>query len=459
MRGIEQVSWYLPRYRVDVADMVRLSGGSGGRGHRVAAGEDEDAVTLAVAAVRAGGPVVAPERLFFSTTRPEFLDKGQATIVAAACGLGSDVRVYDFHGTIRSGMGAVMAGLEAPGRSTIALSDQRFGPPGSAEDLQGADAGVAITVSDDAIATVEAVAAQSSPLHDRWRAEGSLGTRAWDMRWSAEQLDPLVDEVVASVLAGAGRTLEEVDHVALVSPNLRVGAGLRKRMVASSASAARVEGAGVAQVGLELAHALSVAEPGQLILLVVAADGAEAVLLRATEALPTRRPQSPHSVTETLPLDAATYFRQRQTLARDPGRRPPSPAPAAPAALRNQAWKFGLAASACSQCGTAHLPPRRVCFKCHTIDEMVPVPLVDRAARVKAFTLDHLASADGNPVVVAILDFGEGGSGRFLLTDVGPDSVRVGDEVRMSFRVVSDPVQGPRNYFWKGLPVMKRGEQ
>ncbi|MBS4754561.1 hypothetical protein KG112_17260 [Nocardioides sp. zg-ZUI104] len=455
------MSWYLPRYRVDIKQLARLAGGTGGRGHRVASNSDEDAVTLAVAAVRAaaGGERRAPDRLYFSTTRPTYLDKGQATIVAAAAGWGPDVRTYDFHGTVRSGIGALVAGLEAPGRTTVALADQRYGPPGSTEDLAGADAGVAITVSDDAIATIEAVAAQSSPLHDRWRPEGALATRAWDVRWSADQLDPLVDEVVASTLNDAGLTLDEVDHVALVSPNPRVGARLRKRMAPVAAPGSRIEGAGVAQPGLELAHLLSIAEPGHTILLVVAADGAEALLLRASDALPQRRPASPYDATATLPMDAAAYYRLRGTLVQDSGRRPAPPAPAAPAALRNRDWKFALHAASCDECGAAALPPRRVCFKCQATDRMTPIALADRAAVVSAFTLDHLASPDATPAVAAVLDFGEGISGRFALTDVDPDTVRIGDRIAMSFRVVSDPPGGPRNYFWKGRPVVEEDER
>lgn len=459
MRGIEQVSWYLPRYRVDVDELAQLAGGTGGSGNRVASNGDEDAVTMAVAAVRVGQPIREPERLFFSTTRPEFLDKGQATIVAAACGLGPEVRTYDFHGTVRSGVGALIAGLEAPGTTTVALADRRYGPPGSAEDLQGADAAVAITVSDDAIATVEAKAARSSPLHDRWRPEGTLATRVWDVRWSADQLDPLVDQVVESVLKAAELEIDDIDHIAVVSPNPRVAASLRKRMPAVERPGARVSGAGVAQPGLELAHLLSVAEPGQRILLVVAADGAEALLLRATTRLADRRPLSPFAPLPTLPCSAATYLRRRGTLLQDSGRRPAPLAPAAPAALRNQDWKFELGVSRCTECRSAHLPPRRVCFKCHSTDKMTTVHLADTEATVTAFTLDHLASPDATPAVAALLDFGDGVSGRFALTDVDPDAVRIGDRIAMAFRVVSDPPSGPRNYFWKGHPVMTEEER
>jgi uncharacterized OB-fold protein len=422
----------------------------------VTTGKDEDAVTMAVAAIRAAGQGErSPRRLLFSSTRPQFLDKGQASIVAVAAGLEPGVRAYDFHGSVRSGVGALVTALDSPGPSVVALADQRFGLPGSPEDLTGADAAVAITVSDDPIATVVATAAVSAPLHDRWRPEGSVATRVWDTRWSADELDPLIDHVVAGVLAEAGHaTLDEVDHVVLVSPNPRVGSRLRARTVPVEAPDARVGDAGVAQIGLELAHVLSLAEAGERILLVVAADGAEALLLEAGPALAARRPATPFAPSPTRTVTAGAYLRWRGTLLRDTGRRPDPLPPAAPAAMRNSEWKYALVASECKRCGTNHLPPRRTCFQCGALDEMVPQPLAGSGATIRAFTLDHLAGGDAGPSVIALLEFDKGGRGRFELTDVDPESVQVGDRVAMAFRIASDPPTGPRNYFWKGRPLM-----
>ncbi len=457
MRGIERVDWYLPNYRVDRAALADLSGTSGGRGGRVVSGEDEDAVTMAAAAVRRGNDRAgAVNRLFFSSTRPEYLDKGQAPIVAMAGGLNPDVRAYDFHGSVRSGIGAVVAGLDSPGRTVVALADQRFGMPGSAEDLNGADAAVAVTLSDDAIAEVLASAAMSTPMHDRWRPEGSIGTRVWDVRWSADELDPLVDEVVEQVLTESGHTLDDVAHVILTSPNPRAGARLRSRMGRPQAPAERVSDAGVAQMGLELAHVLSVAQTGELVLLIVAADGAEALLLRTTPRIADRRPASPFLPAVSTVVDPGTYLRWRGTLLKDSARRPDPLPPAAPAAMRNRDWKYALVSSQCKNCGTRHLPPRRVCFQCGNFDEMAPHNLADTTATVDTFTLDHLAGTGSGPAVVAVLQFDNGGRGRFELTDLDPDRVKIGDRVAMTFRIASDPPGGPRNYFWKGQPLMGR---
>lgn len=455
MRGIERVDWYLPDYRVDRAALAELSGNPGGRGRRVVSGKDEDVVTMAAtAARRSRGAAETVSRLFFSSTRPGYLDKGQAPIVALAAGMGPEVRAYDFHGSVRSGVGALVAGLDSPGRTMVALADQRFGLPGSSEDLNGADAAAAITVSDDSIAEVLSSAAISAPLHDRWRPEGSIATRVWDVRWSADELDPLVDQVVEQALTQADHTLDRVDHLVFTSPNPRAGASLRSRMAPVHQPAERISEAGVAQTGLELAHVLSIAEPGEVILLVVAADGADALLLRVTSRITERRPVSPFLPTATIDLDAGTYLRWRGTLLRDSGRRPDPLPPAAPAAMRNRDWKYSLVSGECKQCGTRHLPPRRTCFHCGARDEMLPQTLADATATVRTFTLDHLGGAGAGPVVVAVLDFDSGGRGRFELTDVNPDAVRIGDRVAMTFRIASDPPSGPRNYFWKGRPMM-----
>ncbi len=127
-------------------------------------------------------------------------------------------------------------------------------------------------------------------------------------------------------------------------------------------------------------------------------------------------------------------------------------APAAPPSRRSEAWKFGFTGSRCQACGSRHLPPARVCLKCHAVDKMAPERMADVPATIATYTVDRLAYSLSPPVVVGVLDFEGGGRFTCELTDVDPASVKIGDRVEMTFRRPMT-AGGVHNYFWKARPL------
>jgi len=117
------------------------------------------------------------------------------------------------------------------------------------------------------------------------------------------------------------------------------------------------------------------------------------------------------------------------------------------------AWKFSFTGSRCDRCKTTHLPPTRVCQKCHAVDAMSPERLADRTATVATFTVDRLAFSPSPPFLAAVLDFDGGGRFPCELTDVGPEDITVGQEFEMTFRRLYQ-ADGLTNYFWKGRPAL-----
>src|SRR5207253_1664282 len=95
-----------------------------------------------------------------------------------------------------------------------------------------------------------------------------------------------------------------------------------------------------------------------------------------------------------------TFLSWRGFLQREPPRRPDPQAPEAPPSLRAEAWKFAFTGSRCQACGTRHLPPQRVCVKCHAVDRMAPERLADvRAslARGAQSEATQFCGAGGHP--------------------------------------------------------------
>src|ERR1700761_8798015 len=142
--GIAAWGTYVPFWRLQRGAIAGVLGSGGGRGTRAVASHDEDTTTLGVEAGRralAVGPGArAVQDIVLSTPDPAYLDKTSATTVHAALGLGRACGAYDFAGSSRSAIGALVQGFAAAGspgpaaRTTLAiLSDLRTGLAGSAE--------------------------------------------------------------------------------------------------------------------------------------------------------------------------------------------------------------------------------------------------------------------------------------------------------------------------------------
>ena len=137
---------------------------------------------------------------------------------------------------------------------------------------------------------------------------------------------------------------------------------------------------GAAHAGLLLASALDTAEAGAVIASLSLADGADALVFRATDALAAGRPApllADQIAAGGAPLPYPTFLTWRGLLRREPPRRPDPLRPTAPASHRGEAWKYAFSASRCQACGRRHLPPQRVCLECHAIDEMELERLAD----------------------------------------------------------------------------------
>ncbi|WP_320671878.1 OB-fold domain-containing protein [Patulibacter defluvii] len=456
--GIHAYAAYVPRFRLSHGERGDALGQPGGRGERTVASFDEDTTTMAVEAARRlpAAAIDGAVDLWFATTAPAYADKANATAIHAALGLDRAGFAVDLVGSVRSAVGALRAA--AAGGGLAVLSDLRGGRPGSADERDGGDGAAALRFgpAEGALAVVVAHASATAEFLDRWRAPGEAASRQWEERFGLERYLPLVEDAVARALATAG--LEEVDHVVVSSPHARSAAQVVRRFPGRTAAAAPAIGAcGAADPGLRLAAVLDRAGPDETILLVVAADGADALVLRTTAAIARDRPaRTAAGVAAQLaggrPLRYATYLTWRGLLEREPPRRPEPDRPAAPPSARSAAWKFAFTGARCRDCGFVHVPPIRVCKRCHAVDRMEPLPLAGRAGTVATFTVDRLAFSPSPPLTDVVVDFDGGGRCTLELTDGAPDEVAIGTRVETTFRRLYT-VEGVHNYFWKARPL------
>ncbi len=299
MRGI--ISWaaYLPYRRLDRAEIAPFVGQGGGKGTRTVASYDEDSTTMAVEAARLAGRAsdVVPRQVLFGTTTPAYADKTNATAVHAALRLPTTSAAFDVGLSPRSAVGALLLALDGANTALIVSADVRTGFAGSTEEAMQGDAAAAFLVGTDDDGPVVAEFLGSASVTDeyveRWRTPGELRTKVWDERFSEIASVPLAVDAWNAALESAGITAGDVALAAVAAPVQRVarsaGGKLDGVQVIDDLSST-VGIAGAAHPGLLLAELLEQAEPGQVVALVSAADGADVLLFRATDALASHRP-------------------------------------------------------------------------------------------------------------------------------------------------------------------------
>ena len=447
---------YVPHWRLDRSTIAAVAGKGGGKGTRAVASYDEDATTLAVAAGRQAlrhAPDASPGSVWFATVSPPYLDKANATAAHAALRLDRSVPAYDTVGSMRSALAALRAGTTQTAPALVLTADLRTGPPGSAEEAAGGDTAAALVVgaagTGEALAEIIGWGAVTDELLDRWRTPGDPTSKVWEERFGETTQVPLAVEAFEAACKDAGLVPADVDRVLVVAHHARTAGAAAKKLGRSNDDvlatlAGQVGSAGAAQPALALAAALEQAAPGQTIGLVVIADGAEALIVRATPAIAERPSVAP--VADQLAgadVPYGRYLAWRGVLPVEPPRRPEPARPSASASARSTDWKFGFVGTERDD-GTIHLPPSA--FDDHA------KPMADAVGTIATFTVDRLAYSPSPPVIFALVDFDGGGRLPVELTDVEPADVAIGDRVELTFRKLFTS-DGIHNYFWKARPV------
>ena len=450
MSALLSYAAYIPRHRLQHSELAAaLGNGSARPGSRLVAAYDEDSTTMGVEAARralSGGR--RPDSIYFATTAPAYFDKTNASAIHAALDLGREGFAVDLAGSARGTVGALRSAAATGGLAV--LSDIRTGHPGSADERDGADAAAAFLFGEgEAVAELVAQASVTAEFLDRWRAPGEYASRVWEERFGLECYLPLIKDAAGRALKAAG--LDAADHVIVSSPHARAAAAAMKEF---GAQAPATGYAGAADPGLQLASVLDRAAADETVLVLVAADGCDALIFRTTERLADARSSEP--IDAQLPhgrdIRYATYLSWRGLIERETPRRPEPDRPAGPPAARSESWKFAFVGSRCTACGRVHVPPTRVCSACHAVDQMERAPLAEQPGTVATYTVDRLAYSPSPPMIDVVVDFDGGGRYTLELADAAPEEVEIGTRVEMTFRRLYTS-GGVHNYFWKARPL------
>lgn len=475
MVGIRECAGYIPVFRIDRKAIAAPWGRSSLGGERSVANNDEDSITMAVEACRNGLQGVerrSVEGLYFATTTAPYIEKMNAALVAAALDLKRDTLITDFAHSLRAGIGALRSALDAvKGGSLnnvlVTAADCRTGYPRSDQEQAFGDAAAAVFVDqEDLAATFEGSYTVFHEMMDVWRSPEDTFVKTWEGRFIlGEGYTNHMVEVVKGLMKKHGLKPGEIARVILPAPDARTHAGLVKQLGFNMETQAQdpllssVGFSGAAHPLLMLADALETAKPGDLLLVAAYADGADALLFKATDRVQreTGRLKVKEQLGHKLMLNSYARFLSYKGLVETVPGEPFRLLPSATVTWRDRNSIMRCHASRCRKCGLLAFPVQRVCYGCNAKDDFDEEPISHLEGEVFTFTRDNLAGRSDDPVVVqTVAELGKA-KVRFygMMTDCEPSEVQVGMPVGLTFRRLYEGA-GMHNYFWKCRPVWNR---
>jgi 3-hydroxy-3-methylglutaryl CoA synthase len=485
MAGITAYGAYIPRRRLQRKAVAQANAWfapnlvGGARGERAMANWDEDAVTMAFEAGRDCLPAVDPvkdrahvDAIYFASTTLPFADRQNAGIVAAALSLTENISSVDIVSSQRAGTSALIAALDAvkAGRvksPLLVASDKRKARAASAQELAYGDAAAAFMLgSDNTIADFLGSHSLTLDFVDHFRGEGEDFDYSWEERWIRDEgYSKIVPAVVKALLSKLNVAPGDIAHFILPCPFAKLDQTLAKQCGIDPAKvrdnlAATVGDSGAAHALLMLAHALEQAKPGDKILVVQFAQGADALLFEVTPRiadLPARSGVAGSLARRKEETNYLKFLGFNGLIELEKGMRAEVDKRTALTVLyRKGDMLLSLVGGKCRVCGTAQFPKSRICVNpnCKAVDSQDDYGFSESQGTVLSWSADFLTYSMDPPSHYGMITFAEGGRLMADITDVEQGQIDTGSKVRMAFRIKDfDPKRGFVRYFWKAVPV------
>jgi len=473
MIGITSVGVYIPMYRLRREEIARMWGTKGIGGGKAVAGYDEDAITMAVAAVRECQRRCAgkAEGLYFASTTAPYQEKQSAAIIAGVAGLNRECNTADFANSLRSSTAALKSAHDAvKSRSNcqflVSASDCRLGKPkGRFEQLFG-DAAAAVSIgSEGVIAEIESHYCIYSDFTDVWRTTSDRFADSGEGRFVGDEgYFPIMQEAISGIMETLSLNPDDFSKIVFTASDARQHTDLAKRLKFDDSQVqspffSEIGHMGTAGTLVMLIAALEEAKPGDRILLANYGDGADAFVLTATQAIIDFpfKPILQDQLKKSRSIDYGTYLSWRDLVPLDTANLPPRNALSLASRWRERKTISTLSGVKCRNCGTPQIHTIgqniRICVQCQAKDDFDEYRFSDKRATLFTYAIDNLQPTKNPPGLNGAIDF-EGG-GRLLceLTDYDLDKVEIGMPVEMTFRKMTlddDFI----NYFWKAKPVV-----
>jgi hydroxymethylglutaryl-CoA synthase len=475
--GLISCGAYIPTYRLDRKVAAQSWGRTAIGGERAVVNNDEDSLTMAVQAARncLGQDRVKAERvdglLYASTTAP-YAEKMSASLIAAVLDMRSDIVTADFAQSLRAGTGALKSALDtvksgSAATMLVTAADSRLAYPKSDMEQDFGDGAAAALVGsgkENLVAVFEGSYSLCNEMMDVWRNPEDQYVKTWENRFiMTEGYSKQLGRAISGIMKKYNLKPQDIQKVIVPSPDSRSFKGVVQKAgfdvttQVQDPLMASVGFCGAAESMLLLAASLEEAMAGDLILVTSYADGADALLFRATgKASAGGRTVKAMLADKIMITSYSRFLSYKGILEANPGE-PFRLFPSATVTWREQNSILRLHGSRCKKCGHEIYPVQRVCENCYSKDDYEEVRIADMKGKVFTFTRDYLAGRSDDPIICQTVVELENGM-RFygLMTDCDPEKVDMDMPVELTFRRIYEGA-GFHNYYWKCRPV-KEGE-
>lgn len=469
--GIVSYGAYVPIYRLSRALISSVWESGSKKGEKAVANCDEDSLTIGVAAAidcLKGNDRESVDGLYFASTTPPYREKQSASIIAAALDLRRGAFTADFTDSLGAGASALRAALDAVNAGSarkvlVIASDCRLPAPNSPfEPLLGDGAAALLVGADEPVATIEDRHTIYSEFLDIWKRErGDTYMRAWEDRFIIEKgYMAHVKEAVTGLFQSSNLTSKDITRAAYYGPDGRSHGSMARKLGLDQEQVQdpmfdTLGNTGAAFSMMILVGALEKAAAGDRILSVSYGDGADAILLRVTDAIEgvrDRRGIQGHLASKMMLPSYGRYLRYRDLMEWQGTPTPPVES-SDNVFYREAKALFRGYGQRCRPCGHIQFPPQRICMWCQVRDEFDAVRVVDKRGKLFTYSLDERAVfALDLPNVLVIVDLEGGGRIYNQATDRDPEKLEVGMDMEFTFRKFHEG-SGFHNYSWKLQPV------
>lgn len=478
MTGIVSYGGYIPRYRLNRNLIFKAMGWldpstiANSKGEKAVANNDEDSITMAVAAGLSALEGMDPssvDGVYFASTTFPYKERLSSGIIALALGLGEQVRAADFSSGLKAGTTALISALESVETGkvrnlVVSAADCRLARPASAEEMIFGDAAAAFVVgNENVIAELKGSYSLTCDFGDHYRGEYAKYDRKWEDRWVRDAgYGDLIPKVVKGLSDRFGYKITDFKkviydcHYAAERTRLNKKLGITPEMDQSNLQA-EVGVCGTAQSLLMLANALDTSEPGDKILVISFGSGCDAIVLEVTKNI-TKKNKIARCLANGAALDTyEKYLVWKNILDPETGLRSEEDLWTRWSLLwRKRREVIGLWGSRCKNCGTPHYPPQRICVNpdCGKTDQMEEYLFSNKKGIILSYTADMLAVSLNPPAIYGAIEFDGGGKFYFDFTDCSIQDLKIGMPVSFTFRrKYYDKLRGISGYFWKAVPV------
>ena len=338
--GLVGYGAYIPRYRIAAKEISRVwTDGHGGVPvvAKSVPGPDEDVITMSLeagrnAVARAGIDANDLSAVWIGSESHPYSVKPSGTVVAEALGVTPFVSTADFEFACKAGTEAMTAGMGMVGSGmanyVLAIgADTAQGRPGDALEYTAAAGAAAVIIgpAEQSVAVIEETISYVSDVPDFFRR----ADRPYPVHGNRFTGEPAYFQQVrsasAALLAKLGMTPKDFTYAVFHQPNARFPQVVAKQLgfapeqLAPGLLAGSIGNTYSAAAILGLCATLDVAQPGDVILMTSygSGSGADAYVLRVTDAITTRRAMAPLTeryLSREMKIDYAVYAKWRNKL-------------------------------------------------------------------------------------------------------------------------------------------------